>query len=634
MAFVVSEGQLATVDRATTPPPFSVRVTDSLSQSYAAIFRSQPNVRTVVSFLARNIAQLGLHVFERMSDVDRRRLADHPLAALILRPNARTTRYRLIDALVSDLGIYDQAFWLKAKGDAGPAGVLRIPPEMVTPLGDSWLAPDQFRVRGTLGYKDIPADQIVHFRGYNPDDARGGLSPIETLRRILAEEYEAGTYREQLWRNQGRFSGYLKRPSGAPEWSPEARARFKAGWQSQYTGGGAGAGGTPVLEDGMEFVAAAVTPDQAQYIEARKLTREEVAAAYHIPLPMVGILDHATFSNITEQHKQLYQDTLGPWLVMIEEEIELQLLPDLDTARNVYVEFNLAEKLKGSFDEQAQQLQSAVGAPWLTRNEARARMNLAQIAGGDDLVVPLNVLIGGQASPTDSAPPKSVGGVQLKARVPQSHVDKAQQVLDAFFARQRAAVMTRLGAKAAPSVDEVFDVDRWTRELAGDLFALNNLLATSAARKAMRSLGLDPDDYDADRALRWLQANADGVSKGINGTTRGQLAEALAGDDPAGAVKHLYDVVLPARSKQIAATQATAVSGFGTTEAARQTGRKATKTWRVTSSRPRASHVALDGETVDLDGVFTNGARWPGDSTLSDDERAGCSCDLDITVEA
>jgi phage portal protein BeeE len=45
---------------------------------------------------------------------------------------------------------------------------------------------------------------------------------------------------------------------------------------------------------------------------------------------MVGILDHASFSNITEQHKMLYQDTLGPWLTMIQEEIALQLIPDFE----------------------------------------------------------------------------------------------------------------------------------------------------------------------------------------------------------------------------------------------------------------------------------------------------------------
>jgi len=127
---------------------------------------------------------------------------------------------------------------------------------------------------------------------------------------------------------------------------------------------------------------------------SRKLTREEVARSYHVPLPMVGILDHATFSNIVEQHKQLYQDCLGPWLEMMQQEIELQLLPDLPDRDRVYVEFNINEKLRGSFEEQAAQLQAGVGGPYMTRNEARARLNLPQVDGGDELIVPLNVIAG------------------------------------------------------------------------------------------------------------------------------------------------------------------------------------------------------------------------------------------------
>ncbi|GAA1961924.1 phage portal protein [Amycolatopsis minnesotensis] len=408
MPFVFSQGVLESVHQyqtATIPVGGSIMLADGLAQDYATIWRTQPQVRTVVSFLARNIAQLGIHVYRRMSDVDRVRITDHPVGDLLSKPNPFTTRYRLIEALVSDLAIYDNA--ILAKVDT--LGLVRLDPRYVTPISANQFTVETYRYRGTTGYRDLPAEQVIHFRGYNPEDGRWGCSPMETLRRTLSEEYQAGQYREQLWRNGARLMGYLKRPLDAPEWGEAARDRFRRSWQAQYTGTGAKAGGTPILEDGMDFVPASVTPEAAQYIEARRLTREEVAAAYHIPLPMVGILDHATFSNIQEQHKNLYQDTLGPWLTMMTEELHLQLLGDFEDSQDVYLEFNLAEKLRGSFEEQAAQLQTATGAPWMTRNEARARVNLPQLDGGDELVTPLNVLTGGQASPTDSAPePKTV----------------------------------------------------------------------------------------------------------------------------------------------------------------------------------------------------------------------------------
>lgn len=413
MAYVLSEGSLAQLSG--FDKPRAPRITlGTETFAYGALWAAQPQMRTVVDFIARNVAQIGLHVFRRVSDTDRERVTDHPLAALIKRPNPRTTRYRMIDALVHDIGIYDVACFAKVRAADASMSLLRLPPAKLEPVGTSWLDLDGVKLRGTRGSKEFGLDEVVIFRGYSPEGS-WGTPPAETLRQTLLEEWNAGEYRRQMWRNGARFPGTIERPAGQ-QWSPRAREDFRADWAGLYTGDGPGVGGTPILEDGMKFVPSGVTPQQAEYVSARKLTREEVAAAYHVPLPMVGILDHATFSNIKEQHQQLYQDCLGPWLTMIQEELALQLIPDFEDS-SLYVEFNLAEKMKGSFEDQAAQLQTAVGGPWLTRNEARARQNLPQIAGGDELIVPLNVITGGQASPTDSAPKSGADLAQIQAAI-------------------------------------------------------------------------------------------------------------------------------------------------------------------------------------------------------------------------
>jgi HK97 family phage portal protein len=403
MAFVATAGSVQGLARQRIATPSRIQLSASYSADYAEIFRTQDSVRTVVSFLARNIAQLGLPVYERVSDTDRQRVRDHPVARILRQPNPWTTRYRFINSLVHDFAIYDNAYWLKTKFDGSTAGLVRIPPTMIKPDGDNWLTPDSFVISGGKGKRTVPADQVVYFRGYGLD-SDVGISPLESLRRILREAHTGSEMREQIMRNGARVSGYLLRPKDAPPWSVEARDRFRVGWQTQYAGSGPGAGGTPILEDGMTFSPAAQTAKDLQYVEGRKLTREEVAAAYHIPPPMVGILDHATFSNISEQHKMLYQDCLGPWLVMFEEEIDLQLISEFDTDGRYYAEFNLREKLTGSFEERADAIQKAVGGPTMTINEARALDNRPPVDGGDDLIRPLNVTQNGDPDPTPAAP--------------------------------------------------------------------------------------------------------------------------------------------------------------------------------------------------------------------------------------
>ena len=407
MAFVASAGSVQALSRSTRvsfATPSRIQLSSTYYVDYAEIYRSQESVRTVVSFLARNVAQLGLHMFERVGDDDRRRMSDHPMALMLKQPNPWTTKYRFIQALVCDFAIYDRAYWLKTRITPESNGLVRIPPQIVTPEGDNWLTPNGFKVDGTSGTRVYKADEVVYFRGYGLDKDIG-ISPLEALRRTLREEYAAGEMREQVMRNGARMSGYLERPKDAPEWSDTARDRFKRNWQAQYSGSGPGAGGTPILEDGMQFKPVSQTARDLQYIESRKLTREEVAAAYFVPPPMIGILDHATFSNITVQQRMLYTETLGPWLSMIQEEIELQLLKDFEPEpKRFYVEFNLREKLSGAFEERADAIAKAVGGPTMTINEARALDNRPPIDGGDELIRPLNVTQNGNPDPIPAAP--------------------------------------------------------------------------------------------------------------------------------------------------------------------------------------------------------------------------------------
>jgi HK97 family phage portal protein len=296
---------------------------------------------------------------------------------------------------MQDLGVYFNAYWLKVRRDDDSIGLVRLPPEEMTVIG--WLVPTAFLWTLPDGrVVPLALDQVVYFNGYDPMNPLMGLSPLETLRQLLAEDAAQTAYRQSYWKNSSRIEGVITRPKDAPKWNLDQKQAFREQWQTRY-GGGSGAGATAVLEDGMQFQPVSFSARDSEFVPARKLTREEVAAAYHVPLPMVGILDHATFSNIKEQHKQLYQDCLGPWLQMIAEEIERQLLPDSEDSDRVYLEFNIQEKLKGSFEEQAASLYALVGRPIMTANEGRARLNLPRItddASADALALPLNTSSG------------------------------------------------------------------------------------------------------------------------------------------------------------------------------------------------------------------------------------------------
>lgn len=607
------------------------------------LYKKQPEVRTCVDFLARNIAQLPIKAFTRVSDVERTRISEGPLVDTLSNPAPGVTRTRWLMDLVADAAVFGNTYHLKVRSEGGRVALIRIPPGMVTIEG-SWLRPEQFVVTGSAGTKKFPAEQVVHIRyGFNPDDPRLGLSPLETLRTVLAEQSAANKYREAYWKNAARMGGVIERPSGAPSWSDTARARFKADWDA-HNSGVAASGRTAILEEGMQFKPSSFSARDSQYLESFQLTREVVATAYGIPIGLLG-LGSFTYASLSEQHRQLYADCLAPWLVLIQEELELQLLPEFSVPAGTYLEIDVDAKLAGSLEERARIFQASVGGPYVTRNEARSKLNLPPVDGGDELIVPLNVITGGQASPQDSVPVERVvgeaarndietkaapAGVRLYLRTRDKHAATITDVIERALKRQQAAVTSKLGAKASKgtkaSVSQVYDRTRFRRELAADLKAAADDAALEFGNQIARR-------YDTQFTTAGMQNYLDAVSEGMadefTKTLGSRLGDALDEDDVTTAVSDLFDSEL-GMAGMLALSLATTVGNTARNDAA-EFGGAGQKTWVVTSGNPRSSHAAVNGTTVGFGETFSNGMRWPGDSQGPVDERANCSCMVEFS---
>lgn len=438
-------------------------------QAYAELYRTQPNIRICVDFLSRNIAQLGLHVFRRVNDTDRQRLADHDLVRWFKNPNPSTRRYRLFESLIGDLGIYFEAYWLKVRyigrDNRDAIGLVRLPPDQMSIEGG--LMPKEFIwTPEGRDEKPFPPSEIVYFNGYNPCHQFHGLSPCETLRRVLAEETAAGEQREQYWRNAARFEGVWERTKDSPKWTEPQWQTWREQWQD-FAGGGAKAGQTAVGPIGSTYKQVSFSAKDSEFVAGGKLRREVCAAAYHIPQPMVGILDHATFSNIREQHKHTYQDSLAPWLEMITEEIEGQLLIESEDQEDVYTEFNIAAKLQGTFEERASAIQVSVGKPWRTVNEARALDNLPRDPDpASDRIAPQ------QGGPSDATAQPTPARLPAPGAPTDDGTDEAVVKIDRVLQAWHGRVTSRIEKVPADERAEAFDVARWRRELAEDLTPL------------------------------------------------------------------------------------------------------------------------------------------------------------------
>lgn len=358
----------------------------------AMMWRTQPHLRTVVDFQARQIGMLGLHIFDRVNVDETSRVRTGPVFQTLRKPNEDQTGSEFIEELVSEWALYNETYVVLLPNFSGGKDLRVVTKDWIGIVWKNSFQIDHYTING-MDDKVIPVppDQILRFKGWTPGDNQNGTSPVETLRLILAEQHSARVYRDQVWRKGGRNAGVITRPADAPLWNNPARAKFLRMWQAFTGNTGERAGEDVLLEDGMKYERISLTARDEQFVESSKLSLETVCQVFHINPTMIGMLDNANYSNVREFRRGLYGDTLGPLIKKIEDRFNTFLLPLLGASENMYVEFNVEAMLRGSFEEQAAILTASVGGPWQLRNEARKLFNLKPLPGGDDLIIPLNL---------------------------------------------------------------------------------------------------------------------------------------------------------------------------------------------------------------------------------------------------
>ena len=629
--------------------------TQVLNYTASKLYQSQDNLKAVVDFLAASIAQLPLNVYKRTDETNRERDRTSSAARLLWRPNSSMTEFEFIRAIMTEYFVFGTVYVLVLPDADRRSGwqMWPVPSEWVisTQSRNAYAAQSITVVAGNSGNAvEIPSTDFIQFKTYSPGNPGGYVSPISALRQVLQEQIEAGNFRKELWHSSGRLNAQIIRPKDVQPWDEGQRKRFIAAFRESWGAGGSKAGSIPLLEDGMEIKPFQTSFKENQWMESVKLSREACAAAYGVNPSLIWHTDTQTYASSKDNARALYAECLGPVLQMLQQRINSFLLPMVGADPDLtYVEFDLTEKLKGSFEERASILQAAVGGPWMTRNEARADNNLPPVEGGDELIVPLNVVEGGQASPQDThmeeqepmatepAEPQKMRKkseaekFHVKARSTKEEDEKMAEILKGFWKRQAAAVLPKIGAKSAKWWNE----ERWNTELADDIEPVIDAVADAHGEEVAKAIG---SEYRTDQTRKYLRALAEGRAKAINDSTYKRLQAAIDDDeDEENTPAHVFEVRESKDAEVFGRSLAIGVAGWAATHEAPQQAEQqgvhktVEKRW-ITGTNPRPEHALMNGETVPINEAFSNGCEWPGDENGDPDTTCGCNCSTEVII--
>jgi HK97 family phage portal protein len=620
-----------------------------VTATYGALYKAQPSIATVVDKIAASAARLTVKVWDNTPVTGRVADTSSAFAKLIANPCPEMSPFNFYRWTVATYEIYGEAFWLKLRDDAGNCwGLLPMQPTRTMVQRDEAGNVEYVFTLGvaSAGILRVPASDVVAFLRYNPESLMRGLSRLEPLRTTLLNEDASRRATQSWWKRGARPSVVLKHPG---ELSQSAQDRLRASFDARHAGAD-NMGGTNVLEEGLDLQVIQLNAEEMQYIESRKLNMQEVCMVYDVPPPVVHILDHATFSNITEQMRSMYRDTMSPRLEDIESTIDRSLRSEFYLSGEREVEFDMSEVLRGDYETRVDKALAARQAGLVTGNEGRAIIgeslsedpemnkiyaNAALVPLGANAAEPVAPESAPAFEAASSAGPKaltvrSIMGrlARIKANRPAVRdqlVKEHAEALTKFFDAQQESVLAKAGQKDSG----VFDPAQWDGGLADLLKTLSGATSKAVGDNTAADLG---GKYNPEDIADWLDQDAEDSAVNINQTTSDQIAAAQGDDGGIDALKALFASYLIGRALQIATSRVASVGGLASQVAARQNGAR-TKTWVVTSAKARPSHEAMSGETVPLNEPFSNGMNGPGDFSGGADEVAGCTCDLSFSKE-
>ncbi|WP_424813560.1 phage portal protein [Roseococcus sp. YIM B11640] len=369
-------------------------------------------VEACVSAYAQTVAMCPGDHWRKLPNGGRERVPGSALSRVIRRPNDYQSISDWLLNLTRRLYSHGEAFALAVRNNRGEIAELHLmrtgyalvaeDGSIFYDLGGNEVVERRFDLSAP-----IPARDVLHVRLHTPRHPLKGLSPI--LSTTLDLELAGAALSQQVtyYLNQARPSFMLETDQ---QLTGQQTRELRERWNEQTRG--ENAGGTPILAWGLKAKPVTGNADDGQLAEMLKMSEQNVALAFRIPLQILGI-GSTPFASTEALMSSWKASGLGFALNHIEEAFgllfRLQGMPD------EYLEFDTKALLRSNFKEQIEGLARSVISGMHSSDEARNELDLPVTPGGhgamprvQQQVVPLS--FGTEMKPTQPAPAPASSG--------------------------------------------------------------------------------------------------------------------------------------------------------------------------------------------------------------------------------
>ena len=368
-----------------------------------------PAVWACVRLIAETIASMPLILYRRTA-TGKERAVDHPLYRVLHdAPNPERPSFLWREQSQTHLLLLGNAYSQIVRDGASAAQLWPLDPEKMQVSRDPSGA---LLYEYTKNSKPYPMrrSELLHVPGLGWDGITG-FSVIAYQAQTMGASIAGDRYASEFFANSASPSGFITMTGALKD--KNAQERMQRSWEDAH-----GAWGkkhrTAILEQGAEWKPISIPPEQAQFIEARKYSRAEIAALFRVPPHMIGDVERSTSwgTGIEQQSIGFVTFTMMPWLVRWEQCLNQQLLLE-DERAEYFFEFLVTGLLRGDAAARSSYYHQMLNDGVLNADEVRAMENLNTQEDGQGKVylVPVNMQTKDRAMnppepPAPAPPPK------------------------------------------------------------------------------------------------------------------------------------------------------------------------------------------------------------------------------------
>ena len=329
-------------------------------------FMRNPVVQRAVRLIAEAASAVPWLLYDGVTELD-----EHPMLALLARPNQRLSGGTFLETLYGHLLLSGNAYLELVEAGEAARELHLLRPDKVAVLSDRAGWPVALEHREGGGTRQIGLESgggALQLSLFHPLDDHYGFPPLEAALMALDTHNAAGRWNKALLDNSARPSGALVyAPKEGGNLSDEQFDRLKAELEEGYSG--APRAGRPLLlEGGLDWKAMGLTPKDMDFVEAKNAASRDIALAFGVPPMLLGIPGDNTYANYQEANRAFYRLAVLPLIGRTAQELSNWLGPRFGDGLRLWYD---ADRIDGLASER-EALWARVGAAgFLTDDEKR-----------------------------------------------------------------------------------------------------------------------------------------------------------------------------------------------------------------------------------------------------------------------